>query len=118
LEDVAKSTAMLLYLDNASSHDGPSNENYARELFELHTLGAEHYYNHLCDDVINIPRYADGRPQGYIDQDIYEAADCSTGWTVDNGAWNGDGHFPSTGKFHYYQPWHDDRPTNMNSLSR
>jgi uncharacterized protein (DUF1800 family) len=113
LEEVAKSTAMLLYLDNASSHDGPANENYARELFELHTLGAEHYYNHLYDDVINIPRYADGRPQGYIDQDIYEAADCFTGWTVDNGAWNGSGHFPDTGEFHYYHPWHDDRPTKI-----
>ena len=113
LEDVAKSTAMLLFLDNASSRDGPSNENYARELFELHTLGAEHYYNHLYDDVTHIPRYNDGRPMGYIDQDIYEAADCFTGWTMANGAWNGDGHFPDTGDFLYHHAWHDDRPTKI-----
>lgn len=114
LEEVAKSTAMLLYLDNASSRDGPSNENYARELFELHTLGADHYYNNLYDDVNNIPRYPDGRPQGYIDQDIYEAADCFTGWTMENGAWNGgNGHFGNTGEFLYYHAWHDDRPTKV-----
>ena len=43
LEDVAKSTAMMYYLDNynnkvAGGEGG--NENYARELFELHHLGS------------------------------------------------------------------------------
>jgi uncharacterized protein (DUF1800 family) len=40
LEAVATSTAMLYYLSNRSSRAGAANENYARELFELHTLGA------------------------------------------------------------------------------
>ena len=31
--------AMLEYLDNAQSAAGRINENYARELMELHTLG-------------------------------------------------------------------------------
>ena len=31
--------AMLEYLDNAQSSAGRLNENYARELMELHTLG-------------------------------------------------------------------------------
>lgn len=31
--------AMLLYLDNASNAAGRINENYARELLELHTMG-------------------------------------------------------------------------------
>jgi len=35
-----KSAAMLDYLDNAQSAAGRLNENYARELMELHTLGA------------------------------------------------------------------------------
>ena len=39
LEAVAKSPAMLIYLSNASSRAGAANENYARELMELHTLG-------------------------------------------------------------------------------
>src|SRR5258706_4723428 len=35
----ATSPAMLEYLDNAQSAVGKTNENYARELMELHTLG-------------------------------------------------------------------------------
>jgi len=36
--------AMLLYLDNAKNANGHLNENYARELMELHTLGVEGGY--------------------------------------------------------------------------
>ena len=43
LEAVAKSTAMLRYLDNYTSSNAGPNENFSRELFELHTLGAENY---------------------------------------------------------------------------
>jgi len=41
---VARSPAMLLYLDNAQNGVGRINENYARELLELHTLGVEGGY--------------------------------------------------------------------------
>jgi uncharacterized protein (DUF1800 family) len=110
LEDIASSPAMLRYLSNMTSRDGPSNENYARELFELHTLGSDHYYNALYDNVSQVPRDTTGLPLGYIDMDIYEAADCFTGWTIANGAWDGEsGDLPDTGEFLYYQPWHDDR---------
>ncbi len=67
LEAVAHSPAMLVYLDNwRSAAPRPRrqrgiNENYARELLELHTLGV------------------DG---GYTQQDIVEVARCYTGWTV------------------------------------
>jgi uncharacterized protein (DUF1800 family) len=85
LEATAKSPAMLFYLDNWLSADpngphdvgfagrrpanrpGPNgqkrglNENYARELMELHTLGV------------------DG---GYTQKDIVELARCFTGWTM------------------------------------
>src|SRR5438445_6970592 len=84
----AKSPAMLFYLDNYLSADAQAakrlkshpeklrgrryaslpgvgnrglNENYARELMELHTLGV------------------DG---GYTQQDVVEVARCFTGWTI------------------------------------
>jgi len=61
----AQSPAMLHYLDNAVSNAEHPNENYARELMELHTLGV------------------DG---GYSEVDVVEVARILTGWTVgDNG---------------------------------
>ncbi|NJK46608.1 MAG: DUF1800 domain-containing protein, partial [Pleurocapsa sp. SU_196_0] len=39
LGDVARAPAMLNYLGNADSRASPANENFARELLELHTLG-------------------------------------------------------------------------------
>lgn len=67
----AKHPAMLVYLDNLQSI-GPNsrgaragrrglNENYARELLELHTLGVN---------------------GGYTQQDVQELAKVLTGWTV------------------------------------
>jgi len=72
----AHSPAMLYYLDNWRSSvprpypakgdkpagtDGGFNENYARELMELHTLGV------------------DG---GYTQKDVQEVARCFSGWTI------------------------------------
>lgn len=71
----AKSPAMLIYLDNFSSTGTPAmnnqgkqkkksgglNENYAREVMELHTLGV------------------DG---GYTQSDVTQAARILTGWTI------------------------------------
>ena len=84
LEAVAHSPAMLIYLDNAESMGPHSraaerakhiplrnpnrkapegiNENYARELMELHTLGVN---------------------GGYTQADVIQAARVLTGWTVD-----------------------------------
>ena len=46
--DLVKATlmhpAMLVYLDNARNRSGRINENYARELLELHTVGVEGGY--------------------------------------------------------------------------
>lgn len=108
LAAVAQSTAMLYYLDNFSSKASPANENYARELFELHTLGAAHYYNHQYQHWRDVPGATDGRAEGYIDEDVYEAARAFTGWTVADGRELDDGDvLPSTGAFHYYAGWHD-----------
>lgn len=57
----AQSRAMLYYLNNDSSTKEHPNENYAREVMELHTLGV------------------DG---GYTEQDVKELARILTGWTV------------------------------------
>ena len=109
LEGVAKSVAMQCFLDNASSKASPANENFARELFELHTLGAEHYLNHLYNRWREVPGAVDGKPEGYIDEDVYEAARAFTGWTIADGAddWKG-GKFANTGEFHYQEQWHDN----------
>ncbi len=53
----AKSPAMLNYLDNGSSRRGSPNENYARELLELHTVGVG---NHTEDDVAATARLLTG----------------------------------------------------------
>ena len=106
-EAVAKSPCMLIYLDNYLSNASPANENYARELFELHTLGAMHYYNDLYDDWKKVPGAKDGKAEGYIDEDVYEAARAFTGWTVGLGQENHEVEFPGTGEFYYYDQWHD-----------
>lgn len=49
----AKSPAMLRYLNNASSKKDAPNQNYARELLELHTLGVGNYSE---DDVNEVAR--------------------------------------------------------------
>jgi uncharacterized protein (DUF1800 family) len=57
---VGKDPAMLIYLDNAHSRKEHPNENFARELMELFTLGEGHY----------------------TEEDIKEAARAFTGWTL------------------------------------
>ncbi len=57
----ARSPAMLYYLDNYTNIASGPNENYARELMELHTLGV------------------DG---GYTEADVRDVARCFTGWTI------------------------------------
>lgn len=112
LEDIAKSPAMLYYLNNKSSQSGPANENYARELFELHTMGEQHYFNNLYDKWKDVPGALEGKPIGYIDEDIYEAARAFTGWTIADGTANWRGgqkeEFANTGEFFYFDGWHDN----------
>jgi uncharacterized protein (DUF1800 family) len=74
LEAAATSTAMQYYLSNRSSRSGAANENYARELFELHTMGRGAYLNDRYDRWRDVPGALKGKPAGYIDQDVYEAA--------------------------------------------
>ncbi|MCP4412505.1 MAG: DUF1800 domain-containing protein, partial [Gammaproteobacteria bacterium] len=65
LQVSATSPAMLRYLDNKRSRSEEPNENYARELMELHTLGVK---------------------GGYTATDVAEVARVFTGWGIrDNG---------------------------------
>ncbi len=108
LEAVAQSPAMLVYLNNRSSRAGAPNENFARELLELHTLGRGNYLNALYNRWREVPGAAEGRPQGYIDEDVYEAARAFTGWSIEDGAGLGGAErLPVTGKFRYVDSWHD-----------
>ncbi|MCE7921385.1 MAG: DUF1800 family protein, partial [Chloroflexi bacterium CFX1] len=65
----AHSPAMLTYLDNQANVKGAPNENYARELMELHTLGVN---------------------GGYTQNDVMQLARCLTGWSVKKHFWLGE----------------------------
>lgn len=95
LGQVAQHPAMLYYLDNYTSSSAGPNENWARELFELHTLGADHYLGVMRQN--QVPIGTDGKPVGYVDDDVFEATRCFTGWTFDF----------DTGAFEYRGDWHD-----------
>ena len=108
LEAVAQSTSMLYYLDNVSNTRAGPNENYARELLELHSFGAENYLGFM--DPFQVPPCPEDTsyPIGYTDNDVYEIASAFTGWTVKNGHWE----FPTEndGTFVYRTTWHDAGP--------
>ena len=108
LGEVARSPAMLYYLNNADSRASPANENFARELLELHTLGAGNYLNDRYDDWQSVPKDENGIAQGYMDLDVYEVARAFTGWSVGDGRYISDGvDAPLTGRFNYVEAWHD-----------
>ncbi len=101
LEAVARSTGMMYMLDNYTSSVTGPNENFARELFELHTMGAENYFGVMRQE--DVPVDGQGRPIGYVDADVFEATRCFTGWSVANGQSGA----PNTGAFYYRANWHD-----------
>ncbi len=108
LGEVAHAPAMLYYLNNAESYASPANENFARELLELHTLGAGNYLNDRYDDWRSVPGADAGQARGYLDLDVYEVARAFTGWSVGDGRWLADGeNAPRTGQLHYVARWHD-----------
>ncbi len=80
LEAVGTHAAMLFYLENHYNQRGTPNENYARELMELHTFGTENYFG--VAQVSDVPRYTDGTLMGFVDQDVIEVTRCFTGWQV------------------------------------
>jgi uncharacterized protein (DUF1800 family) len=108
LGKVARSPSMLYYLNNEASRASPANENFARELFELHTLGAGNYFNDRTTEWSKVPGAKQGLAHGYIDQDVYEAARALTGWSFGDGRYVAEGdNAPSSGEFYYIDRWHD-----------
>src|SRR5438270_6981003 len=61
LLDISRDPAMLIWLDSNTNVKGAANENYARELMELFSLGVGHY----------------------AESDVREAARAFTGWHTD-----------------------------------
>ncbi len=78
LKASAHSAAMMRYLDQPDSRRGNINENYAREIMELHSVGVE---------------------GGYTQQDVNELARVLTGWTV-----SGRGIFTYDAQIHDFGP--------------
>lgn len=118
LEAVTKSTAMLYYLNNVSSSLWGPNENYARELQELYTLGAVHSYGFdtpsnvipLAGSTVSLPA---GLKNGYSEDDVINVTRALTGWSVNNGWYNGQADRPNTGTFVYDDYWHDTDPKQV-----
>ncbi len=108
LEAVAQSASMMYFLDNASNTRSGPNENFARELLELHTFGAENYLGFM--DPFQVPPCPEdpAYPIGYTDVDVYETASAFTGWSIKDGHWQ----YPTEddGTFVYRQAWHDAGP--------
>lgn len=105
LEAVAKHPAMLYYLDNQDNTVAGPNENWARELCELMTMGAENYLG--VRDWQTVPVDAQGYRVGYVDDDVYEVTRAFTGWSVADGRWQSGGNRPNTGEFYYAADDHD-----------
>lgn len=85
----AKSGAMIVYLDNVANTVGNTNENYAREVMELHTFGVDGPYN---------------------EHDIQELARVFTGWTIFPPA------NPNYGNFRFAVGQHDNGPKSLLGL--
>ena len=120
LEAVATSPAMLLFLDNAFSVADHPNENYARELIELHTLGADQYRGKTPDVVTNTLESGGfeatelSEVPGFTDQDVIEASRALSGWTLEMGQWTAnDEDLPDTGRFVFHLVQHNYNAGNF-----
>lgn len=81
--DIARTPAMLRYLDNDQNRKGKPNENFSRELLELFTTGIGHY----------------------TEKDVMEGARALSGWTFTGG--RGNKNFLEEAQFEYQKNRHD-----------
>jgi hypothetical protein len=89
--DMSRNPAMLIWLDSNSNVKGRANENYARELMELFTLGVGHYTEH----------------------DVREAARAFTGWQTTQPPVGPNG-IPQAGQNYTFNRYaHDDGPKTV-----
>ena len=94
LHAVAKDPAMLVYLDGANSRREAPNENFAREVMELFTLGEARDLGEPGKP---------GMGGGYSEQDIREAARAFTGWSIDRDSFT----------FRFRPAFHDASPKTV-----
>jgi uncharacterized protein (DUF1800 family) len=110
LELSAKHPAMIYYLDNYVNGRADPNENYAREIIELHTLGAINYAgpDPQPGDINTVSNsdFPAGFNDKYSDADVYEAMRFLTGWNVRDGR-DPSGE-PNTGEWYFWPDWHDN----------
>ena len=93
LTGTANNSAMMLYLDNALNQASSPQENYAREILELQTVGVN---------------------GGYDEQDVKDVANIFAGWTLEP-----DVRLATFGQFKYEASWHNPTPSYsiLNKLS-
>lgn len=72
----ARGASMLIYLDTVGSAYPVANQNYGRELLELHTLGIESPFPGAGGTAVFL--------RNYTFQDIQAAAEIFSGWTLNN----------------------------------
>ncbi|MFY0605823.1 MAG: DUF1800 domain-containing protein [Cyclobacteriaceae bacterium] len=84
IKQLTKEPAMLMYLNGTRNRVGAPDENYARELQELFTVGK-------------------GSGSGYTESDVQEAARLLTGYVV----WWNDRLTPGERKSHFHPQFHD-----------
>lgn len=108
LEANATSPSMLIYLDNWVSTTSTPNENYAREIMELHTLGGGNY---LGVDLTSATYTfgPDGVRSGFTDQDVIQGSRALSGWTIQYGQRFSGFTQPLTGAFTYSASQHNTR---------
>lgn len=118
LELSSRYIAMQYYLDNYINEVGGPNENYAREMMELHTLGAENYVPlatpaSISKTKIPLPWGNDGSDvmvpisDQYVDDVVCSAMRMLTGWKVKDHSNRIYTNYEDTGEFFFYEPWHD-----------
>ena len=89
LHDISRDAAMIVWLDNNSNVKAHPNENYAREVMELFSLGVGHY----------------------TEKDIREAARAFTGWHTNGGEFDFNARFHDDGEktvLGQTGPWNGD----------
>ena len=103
----SRTTSMLVYLDNYRNSWPYPNENYAREVLELHTLGAiENYYGAV--DPNSLGNNSKGQRTGYTEIDVFEFAKALTGWSIADGT----GGTPNIGGFFFRSADHYNDQSN------
>lgn len=111
LEANATSTSMLIYLDNWLSTSTTPNENYAREIMELHTLGGAAYLGVGTDGPV--ARDENGIVVGFTDQDVVQASRALSGWTIRFNQRSGTTTLGSTGEFIFNGAQHSTQATTI-----